>query len=172
MRLHSPRALVAAATLVAGAALLAAAPPHSSQAATTAAPATARAPRALAVDTVFTASLSAKNEVPGPGAANGSGSASVNVEPAKHRVCYSVSVSGLQNVTAAHIHHAAAGKDGPPVVMLRPPTKGSAKGCAAATASVIKEIMAHPADFYVNVHDKADPAGAVRGQLMAKGMGM
>ena len=156
--------LAVAATLVAGAALLAAAPRFAARTA----PLTLRA----AADTVLTASLSGKAEPGNTGDANASGSATVTVEPSKDRVCYTITETGLADVTGAHIHHAAEGKDGPPVVMLDAPTSGSAEGCAAATASIMKEIVAHPADFYVNVHDKAHPAGAIRGQLMAKGMGM
>ena len=157
--------LAVAATLVAGAALLAAAPRSSARTA----PSTLRA---AVVDTVLTASLSGKAEPGNTGDTNASGSATVTVEPSKDRVCYTVTETGLADVTGAHIHHAAEGKDGPPVVMLDAPTSGSSEGCAAATASIMKEIVANPADFYVNVHDKAHPAGAIRGQLMAKGMGM
>lgn len=170
MRLDSPRALLAsAAVLAATAVLLAAAPPGSTANRSAAASARHTTPRTPAADTLFTASLSGKNEVPGPGSANGSGSASIRIEPTKGLVCFALSVTGLHDVTAAHIHHAAAGRDGPPVVMLRAPKTGKVKGCAPATPSIITLIMEHPADFYVNVHDKAHPAGALRGQLVASG---
>lgn len=171
MRLDSPRALLApAAAIVVAAVCLAAARPHRNASPSTAASAMRAAVHRPSADTLFSASLSGRNEVPGPGSANGSGTATIRIEQEKGLVCYSLSVTGLKNVTAAHIHHAAAGKDGPPVVILRAPKAGKSDGCAPATPSIVTLIMDHPADFYVNVHDKAHPAGALRGQLVAKGM--
>jgi hypothetical protein len=37
--------------------------------------------------------------------------------------------------------------------------------CATASASLIADILANPADYYVNVHTKEHPAGAIRSQL-------
>ena len=38
-------------------------------------------------------------------------------------------------------------------------------GCAPATPALIDEIIANPANFYVNVHTTEHPAGAMRAQL-------
>ena len=46
-----------------------------------------------------------------------------------------------------------------------PDTGGNASGCTPATAAIIDEILANPANFYVNVHTQEHPAGAMRGQL-------
>jgi hypothetical protein len=71
----------------------------------------------------------------------------------------------IDEATAAHIHEGAAGKDGPVKVGLDTPKGGSTKGCKTADAAVVKEIMANPANYYVNIHNVAFPKGAVRGQL-------
>ena len=160
----NPGFLPAALTLAVCAAVLMAAAPRDSRSTK------ADAATALYPDTVLSASLTGAAEVPGPGDTNASGSATVTVEPGKGQVCYELTVSGLTDVTAAHIHEGAEGKEGPPVVVLDAPEDGSAKGCREATKEVIAALLEHPTDYYVNVHDKAHPNGAIRGQLMAKGM--
>jgi len=74
-------------------------------------------------------------------------------------------VKDLPEATAAHIHEGAVGKDGPVKVGLDAPKGGSAKGCKSADAAVVKDIMANPANYYVNVHNAAYKSGAIRGQL-------
>jgi len=51
------------------------------------------------------------------------------------------------------------------VVALAPPTSGMSEGCAPLAADALADILAHPADYYVNVHTAAFPKGAMRGQL-------
>ena len=95
-----------------------------------------------------------------------SGRASITVDPAKRQVCYDITVSGIDPATMAHIHRGAAGASGPPVVSLSAPKNGAAKGCVAEQdAAVLAQIIANPANFYVNVHTSSYRAGAVRGQL-------
>ncbi|HEX5437992.1 MAG TPA: CHRD domain-containing protein [Gemmatimonadaceae bacterium] len=113
----------------------------------------------------LTAELTGAAEAPSAGETNGSGTASITLEPAKGQVCYDITVSNIQNATAAHIHEGAEAKAGPPVVMLKPPANGHVKGCASAKASVIAAIAKDPSGYYVNVHDKKFPKGAIRGQL-------
>lgn len=112
----------------------------------------------------MTARLTGAAEV-SPGDTKGSGTVQVTLNPAKGEVCYDLTVKDIQEATAAHIHDGAMGKDGPVKVALDAPKTGSAKGCKSADAAVIKAIMEHPANYYVNVHNAAFPKGAVRGQL-------
>lgn len=96
----------------------------------------------------------------------GSGMATVKVDEAKNQVCWDLSAKGLSDVTMAHIHKGAAGANGPPVVPFKDVSAtGSSKGCATPKEGVAKDIVADPAGYYVNVHTKAAPAGAIRGQL-------
>ena len=67
---------------------------------------------------------------------------------------------------AAHIHIGAAGVAGPVVVGLTAPTSGMSTGVAMVDKELIKAIRKNPSAYYVNVHNPAYPAGAVRGQLM------
>jgi CHRD domain len=114
----------------------------------------------------FTANLSGAAETAG-GDTDGKGQARVTLNTDKGEVCYELTVSNIEAASAAHIHEGAAGKDGPPKVTLDPPASGSSKGCKPAEAELIKQIGQNPANYYVNVHNKEFPKGALRGQLSA-----
>jgi hypothetical protein len=109
--------------------------------------------------------LTGAAEVPGPGDPDGSGTAHVWVNPGQSEVCYELEVSGIDPAVAAHIHHAPVGVAGPVVVPLAAPTSGSSSACADVDRDLALAILKSPADYYVNVHNPAFPAGALRGQL-------
>jgi hypothetical protein len=111
------------------------------------------------------ATLTGAAEVPGPGDADGTGVAQLRLNQGQGTICYRLSVSGIEPATAAHIHVGAAGVAGGPVVTLNPPTNGSSDGCVTVDRALIKAIRKEPGNYYVNVHNAAFPAGAVRGQL-------
>lgn len=106
--------------------------------------------------------LSGANEVPPvTTAAAGSGTVTVGMDGA---VSGGVSTSGIA-ATAAHIHEAAAGKNGPVVV---PMTKsGDNMWVIGAGAKLTEAQMASlkAGNLYVNVHSAANPGGELRGQL-------
>ena len=110
-------------------------------------------------------SLTGAAEVPGPGDPDGTGTAQITVNAGQNQVCYKLNVSNIAPATAAHIHEAAPTAAGPVVVTLGAPTSGMSSGCVTLTRELALEILKDPADYYVNVHNAAFPAGAVRGQL-------
>lgn len=118
----------------------------------------------------LTAALSGTNEVPPAAAATGT--ALIRLNQGQKRVCFTITVSGLNGpATAAHIHTGVAGATGAPVVDLSPLAglasgAGTAKGCVNnVDAKLIKAIRQKPGEYYVNVHTAEFPNGAVRGQL-------
>jgi hypothetical protein len=118
-----------------------------------------------AVKQGMTASMTGAQEVPGPGDADGSGTAEITIVDATDNVCYDLNVRNIAPATVAHIHRGAQGVAGPPVVTLEAPTDGGSEGCISAPGALADEIEANPAAFYVNVHNAEFPNGAVRGQL-------
>jgi hypothetical protein len=120
---------------------------------------------AAAAEMKAKANLTGAAEVPGPGDPDGGGTVQVTLNTDKNEVCYDLTVTKIDEATAAHIHEGAVDKDGPVKVGLDAPKGGSAKGCKTADAAVVKDIMANPANYYVNIHNAAYPKGAVRGQL-------
>jgi hypothetical protein len=113
----------------------------------------------------LTATLLGANETPGPGDPDGTGVAWMTLNQGQGEICYMLSVSGVDPIVAAHIHVGAAGSAGPVVAPLTPPTSGESAGCATVDRELIKAIRQNPGGYYVNVHNPAYPAGALRGQL-------
>jgi hypothetical protein len=105
-------------------------------------------------------------EVPGPGDPDASGTAEIRVVSGTGEVCWNLYARGIDPATAAHIHRGAAGLSGPPVVVLTTPdAAGRSQGCATVDPALAREIATQGHGFYVNVHNGAHPAGAIRGQL-------
>ncbi len=120
---------------------------------------------AFAATTIMSTKLTGAAEAPGPGAEKGIGSAKLAFDSEKGQVCYTLTASGTDTPTMAHIHKGAVGTAGPVVVPLSAPTNGHAKDCAPVAADLMSAILATPSDYYVNVHTAAFPKGAMRGQL-------
>jgi hypothetical protein len=118
---------------------------------------------ALAAPVTLTATLSGAAET-GGGDADGAGAFSVEIDAESGDFCYSLSATGTDAPTMAHVHSGAAGSDGPPVVTI----EVASDICMAVEPAVLKPIVDNPAGFYINVHTAAFPKGAVRGQLAKK----
>jgi hypothetical protein len=121
------------------------------------------------------ATLSGAVEVP-PGDPDGSGSANFKLTTKKGKpegkVCADFTFQGIDDPTAAHIHPGGPGETGPPVVPFfeGTPMPSPISTCVKAERALVKDIGKNPGDYYVNLHNDAFPAGAIRGQL-EKGAG-
>ncbi|HVM00651.1 MAG TPA: CHRD domain-containing protein [Egibacteraceae bacterium] len=112
------------------------------------------------------ATLTGAEEVPRPGDPDGTGTALVTVNRGQREICFELAVADIDRATAAHIHVGEAGTAGPVVIGLTAPSDGFSSGCVDdVDLQLIDAIRKNPAGFYVNVHNQAFPAGALRGQL-------
>lgn len=120
---------------------------------------------ALSFGTAFAAdvkvTLSGANEVP-PVMTSASGGGMITVGD-DGSVSGSVTTTGVAG-TAAHIHQAPAGKNGPVIVPL---TKEGDTYKVPAGAKFTEAQMASfkAGNLYINVHSAANPGGEIRGQL-------
>ncbi len=113
----------------------------------------------------FQVNLEGAVEVPVAGDPDGTGSATIRINPGRGQLCYTLRVRDIQPATAAHIHEAPAGSAGPVTVTLIAPTGGSSQGCVTISRDEALDIIRNPEDYYVNVHNAEFPGGALRGQL-------
>lgn len=111
-------------------------------------------------------SMTGIQEVPGPGDADGNGTAEIRADPSSGEICWNLYARAIEPATAAHIHRGGAGTAGPVVLALTTPdAAGRSQGCATVALPLAREIAYQAHEFYVNVHDAAHPGGAIRGQL-------
>jgi hypothetical protein len=106
--------------------------------------------------------LSGSQEVP-PVTTSATGSGTITVA-ADQSISGSIKTTGI-NGTAAHIHMAASGANGPVIVPL---TKDGDNGWAVGPGAKLQD--AHYQAFkdgnlYVNVHSEANKGGELRGQI-------
>jgi len=114
---------------------------------------------AAAADTKMT--LAGAQEVP-PVNSAGTGTGTITVGADKS-VSGSVTTAGIAG-TAAHIHEAASGKNGPVIIPLT--KSGDTYTVPAGTTLTDAQFASFQAgNLYVNVHTVPNPDGAMRGQL-------
>lgn len=97
----------------------------------------------------------------------GAGSFAAQTNVGQGRICWRLTVTGLEGVTAAHIHYRTGAKATTIAVPLVLPTPfhAPAYGCTNAPRALLTQIVKHPSAFYVNVHTATYPTGAVSGPL-------
>ena len=97
---------------------------------------------------------------------NGSGTAHVALITSEDRLCYSLEASDIKPATKAHIHQGTASERGPIVVELDPPPEDrTSSGCTDVSPALLRTLLEKPQSYYVDVHNKEFPHGAIRGQL-------
>ncbi len=124
----------------------------------------------LAAETTLSADLAGVTEGDNPGDPDGSGSATIVIDPAAGTACWELTAEGINPVTQSHIHIGAVGESGDVVVPLDVDGfEGSSEGCIEPMedAAVLQEIVDNPAGYYVNLHTEDFLAGAIRGNLAA-----
>lgn len=124
---------------------------------------------AMAAPTTLSTTLAGGATETPPGDPDGSGTASVTIDPATGQVCWNITVNNIAAATQSHIHTGAAGVSGGVLVPLDVDGfTGSTQGCVEGQdKAALQSIIDNPAGFYVNVHTADYKPGAVRGQLAA-----
>lgn len=107
------------------------------------------------------------NEMPISGAKAGSATGTFILNSTKNTFCFTnMKIQGIPNVFGAHIHLGAFGIDGSIFISFDITKFGKAgQFCTKADHLLLLDIAKYPSDYYFNVHTKAFPSGAVRGQL-------
>ena len=119
---------------------------------------------------VFTLTLTGEEECNasgtcGLGDLDGTGTITFFINPGQKRICYELTLAGIEAPTAAHIHLAPAGVSGPVVVPLPAPPLGASSACVDVTSAQAAAIISKPSSYYYNVHNTPFPGGALRGQF-------
>src|SRR5262249_41630112 len=107
----------------------------------------------------FFAVLDGEHDVP---AADPDGYGTFSASFSGTKLCWGMQVVKIGTPTAAHIHKAPVGANGPIQVGLIPPstgTAGASSGCTTVSLAVANAIKANPGAYYVNVHNGAFPNG-------------
>jgi len=106
--------------------------------------------------------LSGDQEVP-PVTTSASGAGTISVAADKG-VSGSVMIKGV-NATAAHIHEAAKGKNGPVIIPLTKSGDSTFTVPSGAKLTDAQMQSLQSGNLYVNVHSAANPNGEIRAQL-------
>src|SRR4051794_19603825 len=84
------------------------------------------------------------------------------------KLCYGLTVRGVDTPVAAHIHRGGSNVAGPVVIPLTQPADGAAGAigaCVDVNDKLLSELLTRPSRFYVNLHTSKFPNGSTRGQL-------
>lgn len=133
----------------------------------------------FAKETHFKAKLTPKEESQKP-KSKASGKAEFKLAKDGKTLYYKLHVKNLVDATAAHIHLAKKGEDGPPIAgLLSQEKKGKFSGLLAEGSISDKDLIGplqgktvedlihvfQAEQAYVNVHTEANPDGEIRGQI-------
>ncbi len=92
------------------------------------------------------------------------GSARLELDGATIR--FQIRATNLGKVVATHLHIGPAGVNGPMAHELNPGFVGETfEGTTVVSAELARAVLANPSRYYVKLHSRKFPGGAIRGQL-------
>jgi len=124
----------------------------------------------IAAEKSFKATLSGSECVPAV-MTPAKGEATFELSKDGKELSYSIIVTDIENVTAAHIHQGKKGENGPPVALID--IKGK-KGkittnelMSSLKGKTVKDLieLIEAGNAYLNVHTSKHPDGEIRGQV-------
>ena len=122
------------------------------------------APAYAGIDS-YVALMNGANEVPGPGDPDGIGIGTLVIDNVANTVSWSFLVNSIALPTGAHIHTGAFGVQGGVIVGFSGQLSGN--GLPDVDLALITPFTAP--GFYLNLHNRNFPGGAIRGQLQYTG---
>ena len=129
---------------------------------------------AQAQTVTLSAVLTGGQEAP-PTSSTGFGTATFTIDPSRTILTVDITVSGIgPTIAAAHIHKAPVGASAAPVIAFTASSFANGHLIQTITlpdSTLLSDIVAHPEQYYVNVHTPTFGSGAIRGQLAISGGG-
>ncbi len=95
----------------------------------------------------------------------GSGNATIDINSDQNQICYDISLDGIDDANAAHIHEGELGESGDVLVDLEFTGEEGETCVDDVDEGDLEDIAEEPSEFYLNVHSEQYPDGAARGQL-------
>ena len=113
------------------------------------------------------ATLTGARVLPGPGDPDGAGAASMELDTEKAELCLTLTLSAVAPPTGIHLHQGAQGQTGPVVLELPPPAElgPPTSVCVTVPTNLSTRLRDDSAGYYLEVHTREFPDGALRGQL-------
>lgn len=96
---------------------------------------------------------------------DGTGTASVDINPDQNEICYEIALDGVEGANAAHIHEGEEGESGDVLIDLAYTGEEGETCVDDVDEGDLEDIAEEPSEFYLNVHTEDLPDGAVRAQL-------
>jgi hypothetical protein len=108
-----------------------------------------------------------KGSGPGSDALDPEANGSARLEVGSASIRFHIRTSAnLGKVVATHLHVGPTGVNGPMAVELNPGFTGEAlDGSISVGSDLAARVLANPSQYYVKLHSRKFPGGAIRGQL-------
>jgi hypothetical protein len=113
----------------------------------------------------FKASLNSDQVIADPPvSSNGTGSLEFTLNDDMTKIAFTLTLTDVNNVTAAHLHFGNVGENGGVAITLSSePFENELSGEADVPEDVLDDLLSE--GLYVNVHTQQFPAGEIRGQV-------
>jgi antitoxin (DNA-binding transcriptional repressor) of toxin-antitoxin stability system len=103
---------------------------------------------------------------PGSDALDPEASGSARLEFDGATIRFQIRTANLGKVVATHLHAGPAGVNGPMAHELNPGFLGETfEGSTVVSEELARAVLANPSQYYVKLHSRKVPGGAIRGQL-------